>query len=111
MILFYFSVGLEVNLPKENGSPMTTKRKKSKKQAELELDFTKALEKEMSDIFAPPKNPKSLLMPANRAPCNTKLPEDCHYQPEELVKLFLLPNQMVYLCPIHMVSNYPIVLA
>ncbi|XP_015881154.3 condensin complex subunit 2 [Ziziphus jujuba] len=86
--------GLEVNLPKENGSPMTTKRKKSKKQADLELDFTKALEKEMSDIFAPPKNPKSLLMPANRAPCNTKLPEDCHYQPEELVKLFLLPNQM-----------------
>ena len=51
----------------------------------------------MSDIFAPPKNPKSLLLPANRAPCSNTLPEDCHYQPEDLVKLFLLPNVMVTL--------------
>ncbi|KAG2308856.1 hypothetical protein Bca52824_028604 [Brassica carinata] len=59
--------------------------------------FTKALEEEMPDIFAPPKNPKSLLLPASKAPCQTKLPEDCHYQPENLVKLFLLPNVMVSL--------------
>lgn len=102
---------MEVNPPIENGSPMTTKRKRSKKQAELEIDFTKALDKEILDIFVPPKNPKSLLMPATRAPCNTKLPEDCHYQPEELVKLFLLPNQKVYLFPVHMISNFTIVLA
>ena len=51
----------------------------------------------MPDIFAPPKNPKSLLLPASKAPCQTKLPEDCHYQPENLVKLFLLPNVMVRL--------------
>lgn len=78
----------------EKGSPLTTKRTRSKKQAEPDIDFTKALDKEISDVFAPPKNPKSLFLPANRAPCNTKLPEDCHYQPENLVKLFLLPNIM-----------------
>ena len=55
------------------------------------------MDKEISDVFASPKNPKSLFLPANRAPCNTKLPEDCHYQPENLVKLFLLPNIMVIL--------------
>lgn len=64
---------------------------------EIEIDFTKPYGNEISDVFAPPKNPKSLLLPANRAPCNTTLPEDCHYQPEDLVKLFLLPNVMVIL--------------
>lgn len=72
------------------------KKTRKKKQAEPELDFTKALEEDIPDIFAPPKNLKSLLLPANRAPCQTKLPEDCHYQPENLVKLFLLPNVMVW---------------
>lgn len=57
----------------------------------------KASDKDLSDVFAPPKNPKSLLLPANREPGNTILPEDCHYQPENLVKLFLLPNVMVML--------------
>ncbi|KAG8656133.1 condensin complex subunit 2 isoform X2 [Manihot esculenta] len=71
-----------------------TKKSKTKKQAEPDIDFTKAIDEEMPDLFAPPKNPKSLLLPANRAPCNTTLPEDCHYQPEDLVKLFLLPNIM-----------------
>ncbi|KAJ7981268.1 Condensin complex subunit 2 [Quillaja saponaria] len=76
----------------ENGSPTTAKRPRNKKQAEIDIDFTKALEKTMLDIFCPPKNPKTLLLPENRPHCNTKLPEDCHYQPEDLVKLFLLPN-------------------
>lgn len=85
---------------KENGSPLTTKKPRSKKQAEIDIDFTKALENDdLSDVFAPPKNPKTLLLPANRVPCNTTLPEDCHYQPEELVKLFLLPNVMVNFVP------------
>ncbi|KAA0034790.1 condensin complex subunit 2 [Cucumis melo var. makuwa] len=78
--------------PTENGLETTTKRARSKKQAENDIDFTKNLEKEVTDLFVPPRNPKSLLLPKNRAPCNTKLPEDCHYQPEDLVKLFLLPN-------------------
>lgn len=80
---------------KESGSPLTTKKPKNKKQAELDIDFMKALDMNISDIFAPPKNVKSLLLPANREPCKTTLPEDCHYVPEDLVKLFLLPNVMV----------------
>ncbi|XP_039027257.1 condensin complex subunit 2-like [Hibiscus syriacus] len=78
----------------ENATTLTTKKARNKKQAEPDIDFTKALDNEVPDIFAPPKNLKSLLLPSNRAPCNTKLPEDCHYQPEDLVKLFLLPDAM-----------------
>ncbi|KAL5573400.1 hypothetical protein UlMin_022997 [Ulmus minor] len=84
--------GPEVDLPTKSGSPPTTRQKRNNKRVDLEIDFTKPLDKEILDILAPPKNPKSLLLPANRAPSNTKLPEDCHYHPEDLVKLFLLPN-------------------
>lgn len=79
---------------KEEGSPPKNKKTKSRK-AECDIDFTKALDTDLSHIFDPPKNPKSLLLPVNRAPSNRLLPEDCHYQPEDLVKLFLLPNVMV----------------
>ncbi|XP_052114751.1 condensin complex subunit 2 isoform X1 [Arachis duranensis] len=82
----------EVHPPSENGSALKTRAPRSKKQKEIDLDFTVFLEKEMLDIFNPPKNPKTLLLPESRIPCNTKLPEDCHYQPEDLVKLFLLPD-------------------
>ncbi|GMN70217.1 hypothetical protein TIFTF001_039259 [Ficus carica] len=82
----------DVDPPKENGSALMTKKKRNQKQVETEINFTKSLDNVTFDIFAPPKNPKSLLLPANKAPINTKLPEDCHYQPEDLVKLFLLPN-------------------
>ncbi|VAI60947.1 unnamed protein product [Triticum turgidum subsp. durum] len=68
------------------------KAKKKKGKEEPDIDFTKALEHEKANVFAPPKNPKSLLLPANKGGCNNKLPEDCHYQPESLVKLFLLPD-------------------
>ncbi|XP_071699394.1 condensin complex subunit 2-like [Rutidosis leptorrhynchoides] len=79
---------------KESGSPLIPKKQRNKKQAEPDIEFLKALEldTDMGNIFAPPKNAKTLLLPANREPCNTTLPEDCHYQPEDLVKLFLLPN-------------------
>jgi hypothetical protein len=96
--------GSEDDPATKNVSPVTTKRPRNKKQAEVDIDFTKALDEGMPDIFAPPKNPKSLLLPANRAPCNTKLPEDCHYQPEDLVKLFLLPNVKVILFDIHITT-------
>lgn len=81
---------------KENGSPLMAKSKRNKKQ-EPDIDFTKALESDsdLDSIFAPPKNPKTLLLPANRESVSTMLPEDCHYQPEHLVKLFLLPNVLV----------------
>ncbi|XP_042005315.1 condensin complex subunit 2-like [Salvia splendens] len=74
----------------ERGSPKLKKAKN--KKADLDIDFSNTIDTDISQIFDPPKNPKSLLLPANRAPCNTRLPEDCHYQPEDLVKLFLLPH-------------------
>ncbi|KAM7270086.1 hypothetical protein ACFE04_029300 [Oxalis oulophora] len=85
--------GSEDILVSEEGEQIVAKKPRHKKKIEADIDFSKALDIEVADIFAPPKNPKTLLLPANRAP-NTKLPEDCHYQPEDLVKLFLLPNVM-----------------
>ncbi|KAI4334142.1 hypothetical protein L6164_018869 [Bauhinia variegata] len=84
--------GSEVRPASEDAPTTKIKQPKTKRQTELDLDFTNFLEKSMPDIFCPPKNPKSLLLPESRPPCSTKLPEDCHYQPEDLVKLFLLPN-------------------
>lgn len=95
------SEGSEEDPTTENASPVTTKQPRNKKQTVVDIDFTKALDEDVSDVFAPPKNSKSLLLPTNRAPCNTKLPEDCHYQPEDLVKLFLLPNVKVMLVASH----------
>ncbi|KAF9606630.1 hypothetical protein IFM89_027289 [Coptis chinensis] len=90
--------GPEGNTVTESGSTVTAKKPNCRKQVEPDLNFTNCLEKEMPDIFAPPKNLKSLLLPTNRVPCKTTLPKDCHYQPENLVKLFLLPNTLVILC-------------
>ncbi|XP_062212521.1 condensin complex subunit 2-like isoform X2 [Phragmites australis] len=75
-------------------SEITNKMMKKKAKDGPDIDFTKALEHELPNIFAPPKNPKSLLLSTNKAICSNKLPEDCHYQPESLVKLFLLPDVM-----------------
>ncbi|KAF5188343.1 Condensin complex subunit [Thalictrum thalictroides] len=86
--------GSQGNPETPKGSPVTAKKSKYKKQPEPDINFTNCLGKEMPDIFAP-KNPKSLLLPASRVPCSTTLPEDCHYEPENLVKLFLLPNTLV----------------
>jgi condensin complex subunit 2 len=73
------------------------KAKKKRGKDEPDIDFTKALEHELPNIFTPPKNPKSLLLPANKATCSNKLPEDCHYRSESLVKLFLLQDVLVML--------------
>jgi len=77
-------------------SEVPIKMKKKKVKNEPDVDFTKALDNEYLTIFAPPKNPKSLLLPANRAICSNKLPEDCHYQPESLVKFSLLPDVLCW---------------
>jgi len=97
MVIFLrvFIVASEVHPTSEDGSIIKSRQPKSKRQVEVELNFTNSLEKEMLDIFSTPKNPKSLLLPESRLPCNTKLPEDCHYHPEDLVKLFLLSNVKV----------------
>ncbi|RXH82818.1 hypothetical protein DVH24_003316 [Malus domestica] len=65
---------------------------KNKNYKEVELDFTASLDNEIPNIFAVPKNFKSSLLPANRIPVGNRLPDDYHYKPENLVKLFLLPN-------------------
>ncbi|KAM7250084.1 hypothetical protein ACFE04_021967 [Oxalis oulophora] len=84
---------LKENTPTvESVSEIPTKNKNTKTKNLDDLDFMKSLGKDMHDIFAPPKNPKSLLSTINRVPSGNRLPEDCHYQPENLVKLFLLPN-------------------
>ncbi|KAK6934494.1 Condensin complex subunit 2/barren [Dillenia turbinata] len=91
----YYKSKVSENAPARDGeSVLTHKKTKNKKIVEIDIDFTNSLDKEVADIFAPPKNPKSLLLPANRTPGNNTLPEDCHYQPEDLVKLFLLPKVM-----------------
>ncbi|XP_039847809.1 condensin complex subunit 2-like isoform X3 [Panicum virgatum] len=86
-----------VAAPTSSGeSEVPIKMKKKKVKNEPDVDFTKALDNEYLTIFAPPKNPKSLLLPANRAICSNKLPEDCHYQPESLVKFSLLPDVLCW---------------
>ncbi|GAU17138.1 hypothetical protein TSUD_106370 [Trifolium subterraneum] len=82
----------EVHCSSEDGSSLKTRRPRTTRQIEVDLNFTNFLGKTLPDIFAPPKNHKSLLLPENRPVCVTKLPEDYHYEPEDLVKLFLLPN-------------------
>ncbi|XP_042949007.1 condensin complex subunit 2-like isoform X4 [Carya illinoinensis] len=86
------SKGSEDATTTEGGPTVSTKRAKKKILTEVDIEFKEPLDEEVHDIFLPPKNPKSLLLPANRAPANNRLPEDCHYQPEDLIKLFLLPN-------------------
>ncbi|XP_048498513.1 condensin complex subunit 2 isoform X2 [Beta vulgaris subsp. vulgaris] len=70
------------------------KRPKSKSSWASDIDFIKNLDDKVPDIFVPVKNPKSLLLPTRKVPFPNKLPEDWHYQPEDLVKLFLLPHVM-----------------
>lgn len=90
-----YSVGSGEVLATESGPTIAKKRANKKILTEVDIDFTKSLDEELHNIFIPPKNPKSLLLPANRAPASNSLPEDCHYQPEDLVKLFLRPNLLV----------------
>ncbi|XP_078151675.1 condensin complex subunit 2-like isoform X3 [Carex rostrata] len=77
------------------GNSETAPKRSKSKRDQPDIDFTKPLDKQvLESLFAPPKNPKSLLLPANRAACSNRLPEDCHYRPDSLVKLFLLPDTM-----------------
>ncbi|MQL72080.1 hypothetical protein Taro_004428 [Colocasia esculenta] len=80
-------------IPVSTGEALPTKKnKKSKKQEAPDIDFTRALDEEVPNIFAPPKNQKTTLLPSNRVSCSITLPEDCHYRPESLVKLILRPD-------------------
>ncbi|EPS60912.1 hypothetical protein M569_13888 [Genlisea aurea] len=87
----YRKVKVPENPSNENAIPPKDKGK-TRRKADPDIDFSSAVNNDHSHVFLPPKNPKSSLLPKNRTPVNTKLPEDCHYQPEDLVKLFLLPH-------------------
>ncbi|XP_047158773.1 condensin complex subunit 2-like isoform X2 [Vigna umbellata] len=69
-----------------------TRQPRTKREVKVDLEFTSFLEEKIPDVFSPPKNPKSLLVSENISPCVTKLPEDWHYEPEDLINLFLLPH-------------------
>lgn len=90
------SVGLEQSHCSDNEAELASKKPKIKKGVP-DLDFTRSLDTEMPNLFAPPKYVKSLLLPASRVPCNITLLEDCHYKPESLVRLLVLPDVMVNL--------------
>ncbi|XP_021755444.1 condensin complex subunit 2-like [Chenopodium quinoa] len=78
----------------DNRPNCASKRPKRKSLLESDIDFTRSLDEEVPDLCVPVKSPKSLLLSSKKVSCSNKLPEDCHYQPEDLVKLFLLPNVM-----------------
>ncbi|KAK1258860.1 Condensin complex subunit 2 [Acorus gramineus] len=76
---------LEETIVSTSGSVI--EKKKPQRKIKEDIDFTKSLDQETSRIVA-----KSKSLRANRVPCNTVLPEDCHYQPEQLVKPYLPLN-------------------
>ncbi|KAL2331859.1 hypothetical protein Fmac_019440 [Flemingia macrophylla] len=81
----------DVHRTSEDGLIQKNMQHRPKRQVEVDLDFTSFVGKKIPYIFSPPRNPKSLQLPEIMQPCVTKLPEDCHYEPEDLFMLFLLP--------------------
>lgn len=79
------------NGPEPSNKPVDKKKPKNEK---FSIDFSCPPQIDMSS-FAPAADPKSLLMPQSSAPVSTLLPDDCHYQPEDLVRLFLQPSIML----------------
>ncbi|XP_054790055.1 condensin complex subunit 2-like [Prosopis cineraria] len=75
----------------ECGPNLTTNKPRNKSTVDIDIEFMEFLVKEMPDIFSPPQNPKSTFLAANRKPPDNKLQEDCHYQPQDIVRLFLHP--------------------
>uniref|UniRef100_A0A803LY36 Condensin complex subunit 2 n=1 Tax=Chenopodium quinoa TaxID=63459 RepID=A0A803LY36_CHEQI len=86
----------------DNRPNCASKRPKRKSLLESDIDFTRSLDEEVPDLCVPVKSPKSLLLSSKKVSCSNKLPEDCHYQPEDLVKLFLLPNVMIFTYPMRL---------
>ncbi|XP_031489446.1 condensin complex subunit 2 [Nymphaea colorata] len=86
--------GSDSILDSSTESQPIAKKPNNRKREAFSIDFTSISALESLDLFAPPKSQKSILLPANRVRSSTLLPEDCHYQPEDLVKLFLLPSVM-----------------
>ncbi|KAM3324641.1 hypothetical protein P3S67_005793 [Capsicum chacoense] len=62
--------------------------KTKSRNTESDIAFTKALNTGLSHSFVLPKNSKLLLL-ETITPRNRFLPEDRHYKPKNLLKLFL----------------------
>ncbi|XP_026659351.2 condensin complex subunit 2-like isoform X2 [Phoenix dactylifera] len=75
-----------------NNSELATKRSKIYKKCDSDISFANYVEDKIPDIFYPPKNPRLISLPGSRVACNIMLPEDRHYKPENLVRLFICPN-------------------
>lgn len=72
--------------------PATKRRSKKNESLANDISFTSFLSEDLSNIFAPPRNLKSLLLPVTRDSFSNRLPENCFYHPEDLLKLFLCPK-------------------
>eukprot|EP00249_Psilotum_nudum_P032004 c47091_g1_i1 orf=213-2336(+) len=77
----------------EHAVELIEKKKKRPKSEKFLLDFLKPPKIDMT-TFAPPSDTRSLLLSHTNYAASTLLPEDCHYQAEDLVKLYLLPSIM-----------------
>lgn len=77
-----------------NEASLNDNKVKKRKREPFSIDFLNRPDTENGAAFAPPKNQRLLLLPQSSSSGKTTLPEDCHYQPEGLVKLFLLPSVM-----------------
>lgn len=88
-------IDLEISRVSTTEFKLVNKKMRSKKRNVCEIDFTNFLDKELLHIFAPPKNRRSIMLPAEHDPCRIVLPEDCHYIPDNLVRLFILPSLVV----------------
>lgn len=67
VVFVIFSVSTEDISISESRTKLNSKRSKKKKETEADLEFTAFIGKEMTDILAPPRNPKSLFLSVNRS--------------------------------------------
>ena len=68
--------------------------KKKQRNEKFSIDFLLPPKVDMS-IIAPATDLKSLMLPQSNSLPSTLLPDDFHYQPENLVRLYLQPSAMV----------------
>lgn len=78
----------------QDDSSLSGKKARKMKREPFLVDYMNLQDIE-STAFAPPKNQRSLLLAPSNSFIETILPEDCHYHPEELIRLFVLPSILV----------------
>ncbi|KAH9298186.1 hypothetical protein KI387_029868, partial [Taxus chinensis] len=88
---FHKSKDIKQSTDAPGDSSLRERKTRKMKREPFSVDYTNLQEID-SSAFAPPKNQRSLILPQKYYSLENILPEDCHYQPEELVKLFILPS-------------------